>query len=218
MKMVVFGSSGGCGQQLVKLALRRGHAVTATVRPGSRWQVPAGVKLLEGQLDDAAFLREAVRGQEVVLSAVGLRLPGLLPWKKPEVPDLLSRFTPLLVEAMQAEGVRRAVVISAGGVGDSFPKMPGAFQAFIRGTALRHAYSELEEMERVLAASGLDVTVCRPTGLTDGQRTWKVKEASALSGRATISREDVAGWMLDEAEQPRFVGQAPVITVTGAAA
>ncbi len=37
-------------------------------------------------------------------------------------------------------------------------------------------------------------------------------------GRATISREDVAGWMLDEAEAPRFVGQFPVITVTGAAA
>ena len=218
MKMVVLGSSGGCGQQLVKLALRRGHAVTATVRPGSTWRVPAGVRLLEGALDDSAFLREAVRGQDVVLSAVGLRLPGLAPWKRPEVPDLLTRFTPLLVEAMKAEGVRRAVVISAGGVGDSFTQMPGAFQFLIRSSALRHAYRELEEMERVLAESGLDVTVCRPTGLTDGQRTWKVKEVSTLSGRATISREDVAGWMLDEAEQPRFVGQSPVITVTGAAA
>jgi len=42
--------------------------------------------------------------------------------------------------------------------------------------------------------------------------------AGALSGRATISRADVAGWMVDEAEQPAFVGKRPVITVTGAAA
>jgi putative NADH-flavin reductase len=218
MKMLVLGSSGGCGRQLVHVALQRGHEVTAGVRPGSRWQSPAAVRVVEGQLDDLAFLRSAVRGMDVVLSAVGLRLPGLAPWAKPEVPDLLTRFTPLAVEAMKAEGVRRGVFISAGGVGDSFNVMPGFFKAFIRGTALRHAYRELSEMERVLGESGLDITVCRPTGLTDGQRTWKVKVASALSGRATISRADVAGWMVDEAEQPAWVGRQPIITVTGVAA
>jgi uncharacterized protein YbjT (DUF2867 family) len=218
MKMLVLGSSGGCGRQLVQVALQRGHSVTAAVRPGSQWPVPASVKVVEGQLDDPAFLRAAVRGQDAVLSAVGLRLPGLAPWAKPEVADLLTRFTPLVVDAMKAEGVRRGVFISAGGVGDSLGMMPGFFRAFIRGTALRHAYRELEEMERVLAESGLDITVCRPTGLTDGQRTWKVRVAQGLSGRATISRADVAGWMVDEAEQPAFVGKTPVITVTGVAA
>jgi putative NADH-flavin reductase len=215
MKLAILGASGGCGRQLVELAAARGHEVTAVVRSAS-WTPPTGVTVRRGDLTSEAFLREAVRGQDAVLSALGLRLPGLAPWAKAEVPDFLSRSTPALVAAMKAEGVTRLVAISAGGVGDSFPEMPAVFRLFIRATALRTAYAELEVMERLLLASGLDVCIPRPTGLTDGPLTGQVKVAKALRGAAQISRADVAGWMLDEVAKPSFDRRTPTITVTGA--
>lgn len=213
MKIVVLGASGGCGRHLVSRAKDRGHEVTAVVR-GAGYTPPAGVDVRRGDLTDVAFLRECVRGRDAVLSALGLRLSGIAPWNKPEVPDFLAKSTPAIVEAMKAEGVRRVLAISAGGVGDSRDKVPTAFRIFISTTALKRVYPELETMERIYFASGLDVTIPRPTGLTDGPVTGQVKVVERLAGRATISRADVAAWMLDELEKPAHGGKAPMITVT----
>lgn len=215
MKIVILGASGGCGRELVKQALARGHEVTAAARPTSGYQAPEGAALVRGSVFDGAFLEETFRGHDVVMSALGLRLPGLSPFAKPEVPDLLSRASPIIVEAMRSAGVGRLIAISAGGVGDSYAWMPAIFKAFIKTTALRKAYAELEVMERVLFASGLDVCCCRPTGLSDEPATGEARVVTKVSGRAMIPRADVAAWMLDAIEAPTFAERCPVITVTG---
>ncbi len=215
MKLVIVGASGGVGQQLVSLAAKQGHAVTAVVRSGS-WAAPAGVETRVGSLTDVDFLAKAFEGHEVVLSGLGLRLKSIAPWAKPEVADFLSTSTPAIIAAMKRAKVERVIAVSAGGVGDTADKVPGAFRTFIRFSALRHAYAELEVMERLYRSSGLQVCLPRPTGLTDGPVTEQVKVCESFEGRATISRGDVAWWMLKEAVTPRFTGQAPMITVTGA--
>ncbi len=216
MKLVVLGASGGCGAQLVSQALARSHEVTAVVRSPS-WQPPAGVRMLRGNLVSVDFLRTAVRGQDAVLSALGLRIGGLGPWNKPEQPDFLVKSTSALLEAMKAEGVRRLEAISAGGVGDSRAQMPGFFKAMIALTALKFAYGELEKMEQLMLGSSLDVCVCRPSGLTDGPGTGQVRVAQKYAGRPTISRADVAAWMLDQLDEAPFLHRAPMISVTGVA-
>lgn len=216
MKLVVVGASGGCGKQLVEQALARGHEVTAVARPTAAYQPPAGARLARGDVFDRAFLAETFRGHDAVLSGLGMRLPSLSPFATPEVADVLSRSTPVIVEAMKEAGVRRILAISAAGVGDSYARSPLVFRLFIRLTALRKAYPELEAMERVLFASGLDVCCPRPTGLTDGPITGDVKITESLVGRATISRADLAAWMLDEVTKPTLSHRAPVLTVTGA--
>jgi len=216
MKLVVLGASGGCGAHLVTLAVARGHAVTAVARASSKLTAPPGVTTMRGSLDDEAFLREAFRGSDAVLSALGLRLPGIAPWHRPEDPTFLDRSTAAIVAAMKAEGVRRAVAISAGGVGDSYEAVPGAFRVFLKTTALRHVYPALERMERVWLASGLDVCIPRPTGLTDAPATGRARAVARVVGRADIPRADVAAWMLDAVERPAFEARTPMLTVTGA--
>lgn len=216
MKITILGGSGGCGRELLKQAVERGHEVTTLVRPSSKLDAPEGVEVSRGALDDPEFLRAGVRGRDAVLSALGLRLPGLAPWAKPEQADFLDRSTSAILEAMKAEGVSRLMAISAGGVGDSYERMPGVFKAFIKLTALRRVYPALERMENAMLASGLDVCICRPTGLSDGERTGEVVVAERLAGQATISRADVAGWMLDQLEHEPFPERTPIITVTGA--
>lgn len=214
--VVVLGASGGCGKALVDLALRRGHRVTAVVR-SQQYVAPTGCNARVGSIFDAAFLADALRGQDVVLSGLGLRMGSIAPWARPEMPDVLSRSTPLIIEAMKTNGIQRAGIVSAGGVGDSFAMVPGVFRFMIRNTGLRHAYRELEVMERLWLQSGLDVCLARPTGLTDGPETGDIKVCTAFTGRATISRADVARFLLDGLDAPAWPGRTPMITVTGAA-
>ncbi|MFO0586268.1 MAG: NAD(P)H-binding protein [Polyangiaceae bacterium] len=215
MKLVILGATGGCGAELVKQAKARGHEVTAVVRSKS-YRAPEGVRVVAGEIT-VELLREAIRDQEAVLSALGLRMNSIAPWAKPEMPNFLSLVTPRIVAAMLVEKVKRVVAISAGGVGDSYARMPGVFKAFLKVSALRYPYAELEVMESTLFDAPLDVCVVRPTGLTDGPITGKVKIAERIEGRPTISRADVAAYMLDEVVKPTFEHKTPLITVTGAA-
>jgi putative NADH-flavin reductase len=215
MKLVILGASGKVGQQLVLQAHARGHAVTAVGRESSVIQVPDGVTVLRGDLEREEFLCEAVRGQDAVLSALGLKLPGIAKWHRPERPEFLRASTDALVTAMKREGVSRVIAVSSGGVGDSREIIPTFFKLFINVSAMKLVFEELEEMERRLLGSGLEVCVVRPSGLTDEPATGQAVVTRKFSGRASIPRADVAAFMLDQVERARFSERTPVITVTG---
>jgi putative NADH-flavin reductase len=215
MKLVILGASGGIGRLLVEQAHARGHDVRAAARPSSAVTAPSGVDVRKGDLESESFLRECVRDREVVLSALGLRLSGIAPWAKAERPNFLRDSTDAIIAAMKAEGVRRVCAVSSGGVGDSREILPPFFKAFVAASALRTAFVELDAMEQRFFASGLEVCMVRPSGLTDEPATGKTVVTKKFTGRATIARADVAAFMLDQAEKSAFSERAPVITVTG---
>jgi NAD(P)H-binding len=77
---------------------------------------------------------------------------------------------------------------------------------------------DLLAMERELAASGLDWYAVRPVKLTDGPQTEKVR-ASDRFAMKTISRADVAWYLLELAEQPAPAAhRTPIITSADRAA
>src|SRR5215472_5101376 len=73
MKLVVFGANGATGQWLVRLAVERGHQVTAVMREGASASVPQRVDVLRGDPLDAAFVDMAVTGKDAVVTALGVR-------------------------------------------------------------------------------------------------------------------------------------------------
>jgi len=215
MKLVVLGASGGCGRQLAAQAIERGHEVLALTRDSS--DALSAVETKRGDLTDAGCLAEASAGRDAVISALGFRLAGIAPWHKPKDPAFLGISARAVINACEQSGIQRVMAISAGGVAESDALMPAAFRMFIAMSALRHVYPRLAEMEHVYLTSGVaDVCVARPSGLTDGERTGKVHVVTRrMRGRATISRADVAAWMLDQLELSPQGARAPVITVTG---
>ena len=188
MKLVVFGASGATGEELVAQALAKDHAVTAFARrphaPGTR---------------DAAAVAEAVRGQDAVISTLGVRntfFPSAL----------MQRSVANIVAAMDAAGVKRFVLMSAYGVGasrDDAPLLP----RLIYCTFLRAIFADKEVAEERLRASALDWTIVYPVLLTNGPRTghYRAGERLELHGLPTISRADVADFMLGEIASPRYL-------------
>ncbi|MFZ9888695.1 MAG: NAD(P)-dependent oxidoreductase [Myxococcota bacterium] len=210
MRIVVLGASGGVGKQLLVEAHAAGHDVVAVGRPSSDieqgpWAVERGV------LDDETFLTRCLQGADAVLSGLGSRLPGIAPWHRLEQPGFLAASTKALVAAARTTGTRRIVVVSAAGVGDSFPHVPGFFKVFIKTTALRHAYAELAQMERILLDSGLEVLIARPPGLSHGPKTGRGKIVTEFAGRNSISRADVAAWMASFVSGPLPTQRTPLV-------
>src|SRR5688572_7091625 len=72
VKLLVLGGTGGTGKQIVSQALEAGHDVTVLARDRAK----AGpdrprLRIVPGDLENAAALAEAMRGQEAVISAIG---------------------------------------------------------------------------------------------------------------------------------------------------
>jgi hypothetical protein len=140
------------------------------------------------------------------------------PWSRSlSPPDLTSRAAAAITGSMARCGVRRVVMVSAAGVGDSVVHLNLPMRFLLATTMIGTAYADLAAMEATLAASGLDWLAPRPTRLTDGPATGRVAVTQTFSAAAAISRADVAAWMLDALDLPAWPAptwgsRAPQIT------
>lgn len=109
MKIALFGATGRTGRHILDLALADGHRVTVLARNPTKLP-PGNYKLTIqlGDILDASAVDDAVYGQEAVISALGLA-------GSPQ-PDALSRGVANIVAAMQANTVRRLVVVAGAGI------------------------------------------------------------------------------------------------------
>jgi len=202
MKILVLGASGGVGKQLVRLACDEGHAVTAIARRTDGIDGRARV-VVDDVLRPGCF-EEHSRGHDLVLSALGIkRTNPANPWSAlASPPDFSSRTAAMLVNALRQHRVPRVIAVSAAGVAESAPRMNLLMKLFVARSNVGVGYRDLAAMERVYAESGLDWCCPRPTRLTNGPLTRRVKIMDAFPMTAAISRADVAWWMLAHAAQP----------------
>ena len=72
MRLVIFGPTGGTGRRLVERAIAEGHEVSALVRNPSRMTAHhQRLKVVVGDAFDSGQVREAVAGNEAVISVLG---------------------------------------------------------------------------------------------------------------------------------------------------
>jgi putative NADH-flavin reductase len=209
MKLTVFGATGGIGQEIVRQALSAGHRVTAVVRDPARLSVTGdGLEVFRADLTDPRALRPAVAGRDAVLSGLGAR--------SRKDAGVATRLTRTVLGAMEAEGVRRLLVVSAAPVGPE-PVGDGLLDRIARrlvSAILRDVYADLRAMEAELDRSSTDWTVVRPPRLQDKPLTGTYRTVVGgfpPHGRF-ISRADVAHAMLamtgDSATVKQGVGVA----------
>ena len=213
MRLLIIGATGATGRELVSQAIAHGHDVAALVRDAVKATFDLSVKIVVGDVLDAASLKAALIGQEAVISSLGSAASG--PFKKV---TMLSEGTRNLIAAMKATGVERLICITGFGASESKSHMPRVAKWLILPLKLRGVYRDKTRQEEVVRASGLDWTLVRPTRLTNGvgEGIESVRAFAALTGidvgPGTIRRADVAAFCLRELADRRFRHTAPVIT------
>ena len=197
MKIIVFGSTGGIGRQVITQALDAGHQVTAVARRPDMVTIQhERLQVVRGDALEAASFQQALTAQEVVVSALGIIT------KQPTV--FYSSTMENIMAAMRPAGVRRLLCVSAAAVD------PGGWQRWImkpilwRGLGLRHMYIDLLRMENALKASALDWTIVRPPRLLDGPRTghYHTMINASLTRGTSINRADVADFIVSHLTDP----------------
>jgi putative NADH-flavin reductase len=209
MDILVFGASGPLGRRIVEHALSTGHKVTAFVRTPGKLEPQPGLREVTGDILDAASVDAAVPGHDAVISALGHSTPS------PEGRDLhpgVSR----IVGAMKAAEMSRLIWISSHGVGDSRGRSGFVFERVFVPLLLRAEFADKECQEAIVADSGLDWTIVRPARLTNGPATGRLRAAPRLrvSMRNSVSRADVAAFVIRELEDGDHLRTAPTVAAT----
>ena len=180
MKVLIAGANGQIARRLARVLRDGGHEVRGLIR--SPEQADAIRELgaepvvadLEGELDQAV-----VDGCHAIVFAAGAG-PGSGAERK-ESMDYGGAVK--LVDAAEARGVDRYLMVSAMGAADP-DAGPEAMQPYLRAKAAA---------DERLAASTLDYTIVRPGLLTDDAGTGAVEVGvPSLGRRGRIPRDDVA--------------------------
>lgn len=208
MKLLLLGATGGTGRQLLTQALAAGHDVTAFARRGDG--IPTRherLRVVEGDiLDGSARIKDAVAGQDAVISALGRG-------KTFRSDHLIERCVPVILAAMRVHGVQRLIFTSAIGAGETINDAPLFSRLFIR-ILLGDIYADKIAGEAHIRRSDIDWTLVQPSQLTDGPltRRYRAGEHLPMSGIPTISRADAAHFMLDQVHNPAYVRRVVLLT------
>ncbi|MFF9895788.1 NAD(P)-dependent oxidoreductase [Streptomyces longispororuber] len=195
MRLTVFGATGGIGGEIVRQALASGHHVTAVVRDPARLAaIGDRLDVVRADLTDAGVLRGAVAGRDAVLSGLGAR------GRADARAGVATRLTVPVLRAMEAEGTRRLLVVSAAPLAPVVEREALADRVALAlvGRVFKAVYDDLRALEAELARSATDWTSVRPPRLLDTPLTGTYRTAVGRNPRGArrIGRADVAHAML----------------------
>lgn len=202
MKVAVFGAAGRTGAEVLRVALAKGHEVTAVVRDASA-VTEDKVTVAVADVHDQDQVTAAVAGVDAVISTLG---------GKPRQPtSVYSDGIVKLTTAMRTTGARRLLCLSTGALDQS--KTP-AMQRFVQGIVVRlvfkYGHADMGKMEELLRdVDDLDWTVVRVPGLTAKAATGTYRVGPAPLDKPTmVARADLADYLvaaLDDADTYRTI-------------
>lgn len=207
--IAILGATGRTGRRVLDRALAAGYTVRVLARtPSAVIATSDRLTVVRGDVLDASAVNQVVAGTDVVLSLFGQ--------VKGSSPTLQADGTRVIVAAMQAYGVRRIVTLSGGGVpavGKDEPKLPDRVIRLLLTTLAGRVLSDAKAHLEVLQASGLDWTVVRGPRLTEAPGTGSFRVGwVGVNASTSISRDDLADFILTQVHDRSFVHQMPFVT------
>ena len=201
MNVLVLGAAGHTGDAVVTEALRANHEVTTFVHSAEEYH-RSDVRVVVGDARDHAAVLSAVRGQDAVLDTIG----GHNPLINQHVETDSAR---VVIAAMEEAGVRRLLVISTIGEGDSESNVHGYYKYLFMNTILRGVMKDKAAMEAEVQHSALDWTIVRPAGLSDGEpKGVRIVHPETGEKVRFTTRADVARFMVEQIGSEQYLHQA----------
>ena len=174
-KVLIIGATGSIGRVLRPYLLENSDdELTLFARNTSsiRDIDPARERMVAGDVYDAAALREAVSGQDAVFVALT---------------GDLGRMARCIVDAMDAEGVKRLIFITSMGIYNEIPAWDAAGN--LENNPVLQTYREAAD---VIEASDLDYTIIRPGWYYNGDVDYRVTRKGEPFAAHDVSRQSIA--------------------------
>lgn len=208
--ILILGASRGIGLETVKAGLAAGHTVRAFARSAASIPIesPRLVKVAGDALSQTD-LDKAVRGADAVIQSLGVSSPRELAFGT----TLFSASTRVLVEAMQAAGVKRLIAVTGAGAGNSRGRINPLYDYLMFPILLQRVYADKDIAEDIISKSNLDWTIVRPGMLTNGAATGRIKALPEMKDwrGGAISRADVATFLVQQVADRDMIGKTPLL-------
>ena len=214
MDVLVVGATRGSGLAVTRRLVAEGHRVTAFGRTaGAAFDAPlpgpGTVRPVDGDVLDPEAVAKAVVGQEAVVVTLGISdNPLAVQWlrRASTALDVRSAGTATVLAAMRDAGVRRLVVQTTYGLGDSWRHLSLTWKLTFRFVIGRQ-FADSARQEGLVRASGTDWTLVRPVSLTDQPADDGAHVSTDGDVRGmTVSRGQVARAVVDALADPRTAG------------
>jgi putative NADH-flavin reductase len=193
-RLIIFGATGGTGQEVVKQALNNGYKVTIVVRrPLSFPLQHPQLKIVQGDVLQLSTFASDMQGKDAVISCLGVG-------KSRKPTTLYSEGIQNIIAAMEMAGVDRLLCISAGAL--YVNKQMGFFirllTKFVLQKILKEMYADMRLMEAIVEKSRLNWTIVRPPMLKDKPLTgiYRTAITTHIKSPFSIGRADLAHFML----------------------
>ncbi|TKA65145.1 hypothetical protein B0A55_09881 [Friedmanniomyces simplex] len=221
MRVLIFGASGRTGQLATTEALARGHTVIVLVRKASSMTPAEGLTIIEGsplnQPDVERAFTEIPKGApEAILVTLAAPRATDSPFAKPIAPPFFMRDSVRNVTAvMKQHGVKRIVIMSAFGAGDSSAQLAWPLRLLFRQSNMSFQYEDHDALDADVRVSGdLEWTLVRPVMLKEGEAR-SVRELGEVGEGAgmfdSVTRASVAEFLVKAVEEGRLAKKAVVI-------
>lgn len=202
-KIIVFGSTGSIGLQIVSQALEAGHQVTAFTRKKENLSMQHDhLRIVEGDVLNLESVAQAIKGQDVVFCALGAGRKGIV----------RSQGTKHIIQGMNKHGVDRLICQTTLGAGDSAANLNFFWKHIMFGWFLKKAYLDHQDQETEILNSQTEWTIVRPAAFTDGPLTKTYQHGFSAYDKdlsLKISRPDVAHFMLQQVDNSAYLRKTP---------
>ena len=163
MRIVVLGATGTTGGLVVKEALAAGNKVVAFVRRPEALPTREGLTVVSGAVEDQAAMRASFAGADAVISCLGARMsPRILIHGT----DFQRRGLPTIVSAINEAAVRRFVLMSSFGVGETAAKASIFARFLLYSVIAKKLFDDKAIAERSLSGCKANWTAVYPVTLT----------------------------------------------------
>lgn len=190
-KTLILGASGQIARHVVDMLAERGDAeMTLFLRDAKKLgqDLPANARVIEGDVHDAARLKEAMVGQDVVYA----NLAG----------DVDAQ-AQAVIAAMKDAGVRKLIFCTTLGIYD---EVPGKFGEW-NNREIGEYFPPYRKAADLIEASGLDYVVLRPAWLTDADEIdYETTGRNEPFKGTEIARKSVAAVVVKLIEAPGALG------------
>ncbi|MCL4182073.1 MAG: SDR family oxidoreductase [Burkholderiaceae bacterium] len=188
-KVILLGANGRTAREVIPRLLQQDDVVlTLFARHAKRLDDFRNrrIHVVEGDARNPDALKNAIQGQDIVVSAMG----GM---------DL-GDVTQGVVAAMENLGVRRIIAISAGGIYDELPE---PFNTWVKAM-VGHTRPTNRKTAEVIEKSSLDYTLLRPIWLTDkpDEAVELTRKGETFKGTET-SRASLGRFIADLVAHPQ---------------
>jgi putative NADH-flavin reductase len=228
MHFLLLGATGRTGQYVVSELLAQGHTAVALIRPSSRLTPRPGLTIVTGSPLEKSDIQKTITAApnlkpEAAIYTLnsgrkndGIFAPQLNP------PRFLADTCAAACEVLEQANIRRIVVMSSVGVGDSWNNLPWLNKGFMALTNVKFALADHNDVDKEIRTTKMDWTLVRAPRLNydvDTNTSVDVKkEVQTLDSKGTgmklsdvVGIDNAARFLIKCAVEKLYIKEAVVI-------